>query len=174
MTQGQVLQPALPQGIESKCVDDIVTFIEKYKVKVVVETGVCYGVSSNAILSAIPDDGLLVSIENAPYQIKSLIVMEQYYKKWLFVYGDSRDVLPNIMRLVKNVDLFWHDSLHKKSAMRFEYETALPHTRFIGSHDINHPGAQGVWDEFLSAHNMKERVRRGKWAIAQNLDWKEQ
>jgi len=166
------IQPAPPQGIELKCVDDIVKFIQSKKLRVVVETGVAFGVSTNAILGAIPDDGLLVSIENNPYTLNSLLVLPKYYKKWLFVYGDSADVLSNVVKLVGSIDLFWHDGLHRATAMKQEYETALPHSRFIGSHDINHPGAGTVWNDFVEEHNMEVLLRRSKWAFARNPDWK--
>lgn len=165
------LPPAPVQGIEGQCCIDITDTIIKYGVKTVVETGVYYGRSTNTILSALPDDGLLVSIENNPFNIKTLLVEPKYFHKWLFIYGSSENVLPTVFKLLPKIDMFWHDSLHTYDHMMFEYELAAKHCTYIGSHDINHPGAKNVWQEFVEEYSVEELIHRSKWAIGKVAGW---
>ena len=100
-----------------------------------------------------------------------MVVLPRLYGKCLFVYGTSKDVLPQLFKTIGQIDLFWHDSLHKYEYMKFEYETALPYSRYIGSHDINHIGAGNVWNEFVTKNNIKIILQKSKWAIGENLKW---
>ena len=42
-------------------------------------------------------------------------------------FGDSRVLLPPLLKQYGKIDIFLHDSLHTFEHQRFEYETAYPH-----------------------------------------------
>lgn len=98
--------------------------------QVVVETGVCLGISSAHILYAIQKNGSgrLVSID---LPLKSLseepgsFVPIELKDGWTFLKGASRDLLPSLAEELA-VDLFMHDSEHTYSNMLFEYRTIWP------------------------------------------------
>jgi hypothetical protein len=59
---------------------------------------------------------------------------------WRPHFGDSRQLLPNVLSQVPEVDLFFHDSLHTHAHMTFEFETAWPKLSQAGlllSHDVH-------------------------------------
>lgn len=120
----------------------------KVKPSVVVETGVCNGVSSLFILKALAENGngRLYSVDY-PYRAdESLdefrndtfeqyggaaipsdkdpgwIVPEDLRKRWELRLGKSQVQLPKLLQDIKDVDLFIHDSEHSHPCMMFEYE----------------------------------------------------
>lgn len=153
------------QGIESNCCDDISKFIKDHNIKTVVETGVYYGHSTQVILDAIPKDGCLVSVEISPFKLETLYVRKEHHDKWLYIYGSSDKVLPTLFKRFGHFDFFWHDSWHRAAHMKFEYELAAKYCKYIGSHDINHPGAGTAWSDFIKKYKVKELVHRSKWAL---------
>jgi predicted O-methyltransferase YrrM len=117
------------------------------KPKVVFETGVFDGLSSAVILQALHDNtgGLLVSIDlPAKEPIKGStngmtnttlpadtppgwIVPDYLRQRYQLVLGDSRELLPELLREYSSIDIFFHDSLHTFDHQYFEYTTAWPH-----------------------------------------------
>lgn len=96
---------------------------------VVVETGVCYGVTSSFILGALKENGsgILYSIDLPPLgrdadQFIGCVVPEHLRKRWHLFRGASKRLLPKILREVGAVDFFLHDSLHTYGNMRREFE----------------------------------------------------
>jgi hypothetical protein len=110
----------------------------------VVETGVCYGASSSYILQALAanDTGKLYSIDlgNGPGEPPSdYFVPSALRTRWELRIGDSRELLPVLLRDLGGVDLFHHDSLHTYEHMTWEYETAFPwivRGGILSSHDV--------------------------------------
>lgn len=110
----------------------------------VVETGVCYGVSSAYILEALNQNGSgkLYSIDlgNTPDEPPNdFFVPRRLKNRWQLIIGDSKQELPPLLRRLGEIDLFLHDSLHTFEHMTWEYETALPHLSRDGalsSHDV--------------------------------------
>lgn len=132
----------------------------------VVETGVCEGWSSHAILLALNanDRGSLVSIDlptlgvgrpNADGRFDGAhvaqardtgrLVPAYLTKRWSLRLGPSRDLLPTA--LAEGCDLFVHDSDHSDENMRFELSSAYLRLRdnlcggVVYSDDIEWSGA---------------------------------
>ncbi|HET7100480.1 MAG TPA: class I SAM-dependent methyltransferase [Terriglobia bacterium] len=115
--------------------------------KVVVETGVCYGVTSSYILSALEENqsGMLYSIDLPPLaqeanRYHGCLVPQHLRKRWRLSCGPSKRLLPKIAREVGPVDLFLHDSLHTYRNMRREFAVMTRNLRCPGiivSDDVN-------------------------------------
>jgi predicted O-methyltransferase YrrM len=117
------------------------------KPKVVFETGVFDGLSSAVILLALHDNtgGSLVSIDlpaKAPIKGSTdrmidatlpadtppgWIVPAYLRQRYRLVLGDSRELLPELLREYSSIDIFFHDSLHTFDHQYFEYTTVWPH-----------------------------------------------
>jgi predicted O-methyltransferase YrrM len=145
----------------------------------VVETGVAQGVSSTFILSAMEKNGSghLVSIDlpNFDASGRSMpayggrvdhtyvkgddgpgwLVPDPLRSRWTLRLGAAEDCLPQI---TGPIDLFFHDSLHTREHMLFEYEWALdrlPNLGFLVSDDIYWNSA---FSDFTSNHQDQMRV----------------
>ena len=112
--------------------------------RVVVETGVLYGLASSAILEALHrnGDGRLYSIDLgcAPDEPPNdFLVHPQLKTRWDLIIGDARQELEPLLDRLPPVDLFHHDSLHTWEHMTWEFQTALPHVAdggLISSDDV--------------------------------------
>ena len=121
------------------------------KPELVIETGVFHGSSSFSILSALNenDKGYLYSIDVPssklpPGKEPGWIVPEHLREKWDLRLGKSAELLPELLNVVADVDLFIHDSKHSYENMYWEYETAWSTIRTGGlllSHDISRNSA---------------------------------
>ena len=103
---------------------------------VVIETGVCYGVTSSYLLQALSVNGRgrLHSIDLPPLgrngdKFVGFLVPEELRASWSLYRGTSRRLLPEILTKVGKADLFIHDSLHTGNNMRREFETVWPALR---------------------------------------------
>jgi len=103
---------------------------------VVIETGVCYGVTSSYLLQALRVNGMgrLHSIDLPPLgkqgdEFVGFLVPPDLRAAWSLYRGTSRRLLPEILAKVENPDLFIHDSLHTAPNMRREFETVWPALR---------------------------------------------
>jgi hypothetical protein len=101
--------------------------------KVVVETGVCYGVTSAHVLQALDlnKEGHLHSIDLPPLGKNAdayvgRLVPSDLRSRWTLHRGTSRRLLPSILKQVGRVDLFIHDSLHTYGNMRMEFAAVWP------------------------------------------------
>lgn len=136
-------------GIESAKVT--YSLIRKYKPSVIIETGVCNGVSSLIILSALQQNkvGKLYSIDYPMYANEPLpefretaypeghafsaipsnkepgwIIPDDLKKRWTLCTGKSQRELPKLITKFDEIDMFIHDSEHTHPCMMFEYEIA--------------------------------------------------
>ncbi|AAY80505.1 class I SAM-dependent methyltransferase [Sulfolobus acidocaldarius] len=95
--------------------------------KIAIETGVGPGVSSTIILSALPEDSVLYSIDvrNRLEDGNEVgyIIPQKLRKKWKFFLGESRRFLPKILQEVNEVNFFLHDSDHSYENVMFELST---------------------------------------------------
>jgi predicted O-methyltransferase YrrM len=69
--------------------------------------------------------------------------------------GDARQLLPEVLDQVGQMDLFIHDSDHSYEHMIWEFQTAWPRLRAGGvllSDDVN---ANAAWRDFMSAKAMR-------------------
>jgi predicted O-methyltransferase YrrM len=103
---------------------------------VVIETGVCYGVTSSYLLQALHVNGAghLHSIDLPPLgkdgdRFVGFLVPQELKASWSLYRGTSRRLLPEILTKVAKADLFIHDSLHTRDNMRREFETVWPALR---------------------------------------------
>ena len=103
---------------------------------VVIETGVCYGVTSAYLLQALRVNGTgqLHSIDLPPLgkhgdQFVGFLIPHELKAAWSLYRGTSRRLLPGIVAKVGNPTLFIHDSLHTANNMRREFEAVWPALR---------------------------------------------
>ena len=130
---------------------------------VVIETGVAAGVSSAIILQALADNnkGKLLSIDKPNYDAvtfpkigilgpaPTIIPVERrsgwavpsYLRsRWTLRLGLSLELLPEVLREVGELDIFFHDSEHTYNNMIWEFKQAWGTLRpggIIVSHDIS-------------------------------------
>lgn len=106
--------------------------IRHVRPKVVIETGVAHGVSSQVALEALATNkyGRLWSIDlRHPFHADlhsqtGIAVAERRRAGWGYVQGRSRQRLPHLIAEVGRVDLFIHDSLHTARNTLFEMDEA--------------------------------------------------
>lgn len=111
---------------------------------VVVETGVHLGISTAFILAGLEDNhqGHLFSIDlpNTSYVTDrgkvsyspvdekvstGFLVPAELRSRWTLLLGDSKEVLPQLLKTLGRIDIFLHDSEHTYEAMTREYSQAL-------------------------------------------------
>ena len=97
----------------------------------VVETGVCYGVSSACLLQALRQNrhGHLHSIDLPPLakdadHYVGTLVPANLRSRWTLHRGTALRLLPTLLQHLGQIDLFLHDSLHTYEHMRFEFDAA--------------------------------------------------
>lgn len=127
---------------------------------VAVETGILYGSFDAHILAAmtVTGEGELHSLDRpgrppGPFDYGYLIP-ECCRDRWTTHTGDARAVLGEMLAGIGAIDLFLHDSDHRKTHMRFEYETAADHLRpggILMSHDVR---LSSLFDEFCAARGL--------------------
>ena len=137
----------------------------------VVETGVCYGVTSAFFLQALRqnDRGMLYSIDLPPLgrdasAFVGRLVPEDLRSRWELLRGTSRRLLPRLLKRIGTVDLFIHDSLHTRRNMRRELRNVTPYlssTAVVLSDDIEGNSAFCEW---------AEAVKPRYWAALQQQD----
>jgi hypothetical protein len=100
---------------------------------IVVETGVAHGLTSRVILEGLHRNGTghlwsidLPAVDPALHHEIGIAIPEDLRSRWGYVEGTSRQRLPGLVRRLKQVDLFVHDSLHTARNTCFELETVWP------------------------------------------------
>ena len=124
----------------------------------VVETGVCYGVTSAYILKAmqVNGEGHLDSVDIPPLgkdadaQVGRLIPGE-LRKRWTLHRGTSAQLLRPLLSKLSSVDMFVHDSLHTYQNMSDEFAAAWP---------ILRPGGVLVSDDIQGNAAFRELAAR--------------
>jgi predicted O-methyltransferase YrrM len=154
--------------------------IRSRKPEIVLETGVCNGVSSTIILQALHENqkGKLVSVdfpevEGMVYSEGTFwagkggaaipkdkepgwIIPEHLRYRWEVHLGKSQEILPSIVNQLSKIDIFIHDSEHSYECMMFEYETVYPKLIKKGiliSDDVNWNTA---FKEFSERYKLKD------------------
>lgn len=108
--------------------------IRAFQPEIVVETGVANGVSSSYLLLALEKNnrGKLYSVEvgDRSYLPEGMpngwIVPDFLRPRWEMRVGDSRVVLPALLKELERTDVFIHDSLHTYDHMLWEFRAAYP------------------------------------------------
>jgi predicted O-methyltransferase YrrM len=105
----------------------------------VVETGVCYGVTSAYLLAAMNENnhGQLHSIDLPPLGTNGddyvgWLVPNELKHRWMLHRGTSDRLLRSLVTNLGALDLFIHDSLHTCKNMTQEFETSWPVLRAGG------------------------------------------
>jgi len=106
------------------------------KPKIIVETGVAYGISSSHLLLALKNNqrGKLYSIDSTfrPWETKEMIgaiIPDNLKNEWNLIFGKSNKKLKETLSDLEEIDIFFHDSLHTYKNMIFEFETVWPFLR---------------------------------------------
>lgn len=157
------------------------SIVRAYKPAIIVETGVARGISSAFILCAMNENrkGHLYSIDLPPYMAYDKIDKEKFHvlkdgqrhkitenlvgdfvpeylkDRWTLILGDAKTKLPELLKKINKIDIFFHDSLHTYEHMLFEYETAWPHITKNGlliSHDV-------LWNEAFLEFSKKVNLK---------------
>jgi predicted O-methyltransferase YrrM len=104
--------------------------------EIIVETGVCYGVTSAFFLQAlaINKKGKLWSIDLPPLPLSGVmetgaLIPDRLRSRWQLERGRTRRVLPQLASDLSALDIFLHDSLHTYRNMAFEFQTVWPRLR---------------------------------------------
>lgn len=125
----------------------------------IVETGVGGGVSSSYILCAMEknEHGQLYSIDlPSGRESRSGWMIPDYLRhRWHLTQGRSADTLEPLLKKVKEIDIFLHDSDHSYENMLWEFETAWAYMKKGGlllAHNIDY---NDVFSDFCRNHNVK-------------------
>lgn len=104
------------------------------KPRIVLETGVAYGVTSAFILQALEcnGNGVLQSVDLPPLgkdtdKFVGILVPRELRHRWRLHRGASKRVLPSLLPELGQVDIFIHDSLHTYWNMKREFEQVKPY-----------------------------------------------
>lgn len=163
-------------GIGLDIAQDYYAVTRKVEPKTIIETGVCNGVSTLALLLAIRENeqGKLYSIDYPLRADESLeefrqetfqdyggaaipsdkdpgwIIPTELRSQWDLTIGKSQRELPQLVTELGSIDLFIHDSEHSHPCMMFEYELAyewLTDSGLILSDDITWNDAFDIFTE---------------------------
>lgn len=145
--------------------------VRHIKPKIIIETGVASGLSSVIFLLAMKKNqlGKLYSIDlppseklnkkinqhtTIPKQKKiGWLVPDNLKDQWTLMLGDSKMILPDLLKKENSVDIFLHDSDHSFEHMTWEYETVWPYLKkILLSDDIYRHNA---FDRFVEDHKCK-------------------
>lgn len=124
--------------LRSMFIPDIYTIVRLLKPKLIVETGVFSGYSSAFILAALSlnQSGKLFSIDLPDADPSAKLpagkepgwaVPPSLRDRWNLLLGDSKGLLPPLLKDLGHVDVFFHDSLHTYQNMMFEFTSAWPY-----------------------------------------------
>jgi predicted O-methyltransferase YrrM len=156
---------ALEPGVDIKLSADFLfsrfcyALCRAIKPKVVVETGVAYGVTSSFLLQALADNGQgeLWSIDLPPFcrdsqRLQGILVPAGLRSRWHLLTGTSRRLLPDVLQSNPGgIDIFIHDSLHTRRNMLREFNCAWPGLNAVlVSDDVT---VNSAFAEFVFAEN---------------------
>jgi predicted O-methyltransferase YrrM len=112
------------------------------KPNIAVETGCLYGSFDAHITLAMKRNGYgtLHSIE-LPDEDKEYgyLITNECEDHWNLHMGNSKNILPSLLKEIGKIDMFLHDSLHRKKHMRWEFNEAVNNIRnngVLASHDV--------------------------------------
>jgi predicted O-methyltransferase YrrM len=137
------------------------------KPDIILETGVAHGNSSLCILNALAMNGRgrLISIDlpnndtDKPYNVENFnkepgwIIPDSLRDNWDLQLGDSKKILPELLKDLKKIDVFFHDSDHSYENMKFEFNAVRKYMKnggLILSDDIDKNTA---FDEFINEND---------------------
>lgn len=135
------------------------------KPEIIVETGVAYGMSSAYILQALKENnkGMLYSIDSIfrPWESERMLgsaIPLDLKNRWKFINGVSSEKLNELLKSLKQIDIFIHDSLHTYANMMSEFNTAWPFIQndgFLISDDV---GTNNAFYDFCIRNNLESVI----------------
>ena len=127
------------------------------KPRIVVETGVAYGVTTAYLLKAmdVNRSGTLHSIDLPPLGKQAdayvgYLIPEDLKSRWVLHRGSVSRVMPGLLRELRQVDMFIHDSLHTYHTMFWEFSNVTPYLSAksaLIADDIGENDAFNQWSE---------------------------
>jgi len=144
--------------------------------EVLVETGVCNGVSTAVILAALDrnNGGRLYSIDLPEFTATDYaqdafwegklgavvpkgmepgwIIPDELRKRWELSIGPSQILLPAILERLRSIDFFLHDSEHSYECMSFEYRIAWKYLRTGGVLASDDTSWNTAFEDFARQH----------------------
>lgn len=165
--------------------------VRRLKPKVIVQTGVCNGLSSAFMMLALAKNGLdgtlhvvdmppVYDSKDADWKVKGKVygvvipegknsgwlVPDAYKDRFEVLSGDAKLLLPGLLKKLGKVDMFYHDSDHTYDHMMFEFKEAktyLTKSGVIVSDDISWNAS--LWD-FADEYVVPAYNYRGSMGIA--------
>jgi predicted O-methyltransferase YrrM len=123
----------------------------------VVETGVARGVTSRFVLEGLERNGLghlwsidLPDLEGEAARRIGSAVPESLHRRWTYLRGASRRLLPKVCSGTDPLNLFIHDSLHSERNMLFEMKTVWPRLARQGVLIADDIGMNAAFAEFVA------------------------
>lgn len=153
--------------------------VRELRPSILVETGVCNGVSTAVILAALGRNGAgkLHSIdlpeftgtaypEGAFWEKKKgaavpkdkepgWVIPDELRDRWELTIGRSQDDLPALLHCLGSIDFFLHDSEHSHECMSFEYRAAWQHLRTGGVLASDDVSWNSAFEDFSRQHSRK-------------------
>ncbi len=156
--------------------------VREFRPKILIETGVCNGVSTAVILAALERNnaGSLYSIDLPEYtdtdyeegifwegkkgavvpkeNLPGWLIPDKYRERWYLTLGRSQEKLPILLDELGEIDFFIHDSEHSYECMTFEYQQAWRYLKsgsLLVSDDTNWNSA---FDDFSKLHSREVNV----------------
>lgn len=139
--------------VPPRCVG-LYILVRHYQPSTIVETGSYFGHSTLYILAALRKNssGELHSFDAHPNEIGwfpdlpqdfelGYMVPDDLKKRWELHRGDINNILEDGLKEIGEIDLFFHDSDHKESHKRWEFELAqqyLDSDGILASHDVGY------------------------------------
>ncbi|PSG99718.1 MAG: hypothetical protein BRC28_03185 [Nanohaloarchaea archaeon SW_4_43_9] len=145
-TRGENYSPGV---VSREDAENLKGLIQEQEPDIVVETGVCNGMSTLAILESLDASGKLCSIDlpekpNSsedefwsgkggsvipPNKSPGWIIPEDLRENWELILGNSMYELPDLLEDLEKIDIFIHDSEHSYEMMMFEFCLAWKHLK---------------------------------------------
>jgi predicted O-methyltransferase YrrM len=156
--------------------------VREFRPTLLVETGVCNGVSTAVILAALEINkaGSLYSIDFPEYadthypdgtfwegkmgavvpkgKQPGWMIPEMYRGRWRLTIGKSRKKLPALLETLGSIDFFLHDSEHSYQCMTFEYQLAWTHLETGGLLVSDDIGWNSAFKDFADLQSRNANV----------------
>ncbi|MFB6216762.1 MAG: class I SAM-dependent methyltransferase [Candidatus Aenigmatarchaeota archaeon] len=172
-----------PGRITGEDAEKLYGVIREEEPRVVVETGVCNGVSTAVILEALEENGggRLYSIDLPefpdsegdefwegkggavipPGKEPGWLIPEYLRDRWELIQGNTLYELPRLLERLDSIELFVHDSEHSYEVMMFEFCLAWKHLADGGMLISDDVRWNDAFTDFASANSL-EKMKIGQ------------
>lgn len=163
----------------------IYILIRHIKPNVIIETGVFDGTSSAFILNALAKNnkGTLLSVDLPARKVilgstdlmpfptlpsdkdPGWLIPSQLKRRWRLHKISEGHELKQIVKKIKSIDIFLHDSLHTKEHMDWEMQTVWPHLKKGGILLVDDIFCNSAFEEFCRAKRKEVLFKYGLGAV---------